>query len=477
MSGRDGEEARAARRGDRAIQYMRQEDEASERFEEIKELFGPAFGPALEAYGRSLAERLLEDEGFRETIREQFEKGREQDRFPALSDYLTGRTNREIDEFFGTGWVDVALPQFRSAGRQPTCSPRNGNMEAYREDLYEGTASCHPDLRFFAQVWLEELKRVGYYGMEESLGLPLKQQADDLSAMPGPLPLYGEAFPARLGDSGQVVWLLLDGPRSAERGYHEISVSDEPLRTDRAILAALTSLEGRQIDVGRLRKVLPKIVPSRSESVWDCWTKVLEEGDHDREILQNLKHHQTLDYVLCMLRYHRPGFDDLPVEERAEFLAETSAYVNVFLDALRKLVSFLEHGVPGRRGPVPTRLIGRDVKAAVLKDVDGLTYREVACTLCIPVPADFGVKGDHPAVRRMVARGREVLEGALGEEGWLRQAEAMRAEASRWRSLDEASQEAEIEAEVLDLPEDKALRHRGSEKEQSSVRGRKSGVV
>ena len=32
--------------------------------EELKELFGPAFGPAVEAYGRSLAERLCEEEGY-----------------------------------------------------------------------------------------------------------------------------------------------------------------------------------------------------------------------------------------------------------------------------------------------------------------------------------------------------------------------------------------------------------------------------
>lgn len=254
-------------------------------------------------------------------------------------------------------------------------------------------------------------------------------------------------------------------------------VSDEPLHTDRAILAALTSLEGRQIDVGRLRKVLPEIVPSRDESVWDRWMKVIEEGGYACEILQNLKHHQTLDYILSMLRYHRPGFDDLPLEERAEFLAETSSYVNVFLEALRKLVSFLEHGVPDRRGPLPTKLIGRDVKAAVLKDVDGLTYREVAGTLCILVPADFGVKGDHPAVRRMVARGREVLEGALGEEGWLKQAEAMRAEASRWRSLDEAGQEAEIGAEALGIADDEASRQPPSEDERDGVRGHESEIA
>jgi hypothetical protein len=69
----------------------------------------------------------------------------------------------------------------------------NGNLEAYREDLYSRMIFGIPDPRAFAQEWLEDLARVGYYGMEESLGLPLKQQAGDLSAVPRPLPLYGEA--------------------------------------------------------------------------------------------------------------------------------------------------------------------------------------------------------------------------------------------------------------------------------------------
>jgi hypothetical protein len=78
------------------------------RFEELKDLFGPTFGPALEAYGRSLAERLLEDEGFQEEIRGRFEKGRARGRLPALSEHLAGWTHEEIEEFFSTGWVNVA---------------------------------------------------------------------------------------------------------------------------------------------------------------------------------------------------------------------------------------------------------------------------------------------------------------------------------------------------------------------------------
>lgn len=43
---------------------------------ELKGLFGIAFGPGVEAYGRSFAERISQDEGFRAEARERFERGR-----------------------------------------------------------------------------------------------------------------------------------------------------------------------------------------------------------------------------------------------------------------------------------------------------------------------------------------------------------------------------------------------------------------
>lgn len=358
-------------------------------------------------------------------------------------------------------------------------APWNGSLEAYREDLYGGMTFGLPDVRFLAREWLEELLRVGYYGMEESLGLPLKQQSGEYSSPPRPLPLYGKAHPTRLGGTGQTVWLQLDGPRSAERGYRDISVSDKPLRTDAAILAALTALEVRPLDLGLLREVLPEIVPLRGESFWDRWTGILENPRADQRLkstLRNLRHYQTLDYFLALLRYHRPGFDDLPPRERADLIAETCGYANEFLEALRKLVILLEHGRPNRRGPATTRVTARDVKAAVLKDVDGLTNGQIGEELCIPVPADFVVKGDHPTVRKMVGRGRAVLETALGEEGWQRQANAMKAEAARWRSISSTEREAEIESEILGVPYQETLRriekegrHGGASQEHGAV--------
>jgi hypothetical protein len=138
------------------------------------------------------------------------------------------------------------------------------------------------------------------------------------------LTLYGESHPTRIAQSGPTIWIRLNAPRSPERGYREISVSEEPLRTDAAILAALTALEGRPLDVGALHEVLTRILPLRKESFFERWTKALKD----------LRHHQTLDYASMLLRYHSPGFDDLPLEERADLVGETCAHINEFVEVL-----------------------------------------------------------------------------------------------------------------------------------------------
>jgi hypothetical protein len=75
------------------------------------------------------------------------------------------------------------------------------------------------------------------------------------------------------------------------------------------------------------------------------------------------------------------------------------------MEILHKLMSFLEHGKPKRRGSAATKVASRDIKAAVLKEVDGLTNRQIAEVLCMNLPADFLIKGDHPTVRKMIRLG------------------------------------------------------------------------
>jgi hypothetical protein len=90
--------------------------------------------------------------------------------------------------------------------------------------------------------------------------------------------------------------------------------------------------------------------------------------------------------------------------------------------------------------------------------VEGLTHHEIGKRLGVPPPANFSYKGDHPTVRKMVARGRRILILALGEEGWQVRAGAMRTEARRFLSLDETLQETESLAEALGISNEEALR-------------------
>lgn len=414
---------------------------------ELEDVFGYQRGSPMQRINGSYPERLIESESPVSEVRQRYEAGCKEGRYPALSVFLRGASCEQLDQFFGGALACIRRIPPKEGRTDPwNYPPWYGDTEAYREDLYAGMAFGLPDVRAFAREWLEELLRVGYYGMEESLGLSLKQRAGEYSAPPRPLPLYGEAYPIRLGDTRQTVWIQLDGPRSSGRGYREIFVSDEPLRTDAAILAALTALEVRPLNLGLLREVLPSILPLRGESFWDRWTRIMQDRHTDPKLrakLKELRHHQTLDYVLMLLRYHRPDFDDLCPELRADLVAETCGHANELMEVLRKIVSFLEHGKPNRRGPAATRIATRDVRAAVLKDVDGFTYRRIGDELCIPLPADFLIKGDHPTVRKMVGRGRRLLEKALGEEGWRKQAEAMRNETAQWQSLDDTQRETQ----------------------------------
>lgn len=146
----------------------------------MKELFGPAFGPGVEAYGRSFAECLCEDDALVAEVRDRFERSRVEGSFPALGELLSTMADEERKESLFAP-MGACSPAPACPAEEPLGpSSVNGNLEAYREDVYSRMTFGLPDLRAFAQEWLEELARVGYHGMEEFPGFPLKQQAGDL---------------------------------------------------------------------------------------------------------------------------------------------------------------------------------------------------------------------------------------------------------------------------------------------------------
>jgi hypothetical protein len=409
-----------------------------------------------------LLDELWDDPKFFAEVRKSFEERSANGEFPALRDALSKIPEEEAkDEFLVRRWFD-ALEFLMPPQTQPW-DVLNSTMDSYREELYDGMAYQFTEDKFpeFAKEWLAELNRVGYRGMvpfrfynpEIVWPVSTKQQPDrSNSAVSVNLGACEDAYAVVPKGSRQVLWLQLDGPRSIKRGYREVRVSDKPIRTDTAIVSALTALEGRSVNVEELRESLENSDISLYQSLYMQALK--SEGPSPFS-----KHTSSLflDYVLLLLRYHRPDFHFLSREEKIGLLVHTCNRTNEFLDALKKLVSFLEYGTPDGTAKAATRDADTDVKAAVLRDVDGLTHREIGEELGVPPPKDFEIKGDYARVRQMVIRGRKILVLAIGEDGWRRHIEAMRAEAKRWNSLDEVEQEVEGWIEY-GLPYEEALR-------------------
>ena len=115
-------------------------------------MFGPEVGPAILTHGHSFAERLAGDEELVAEICERFETARSEGRFPILTALLTETSDEDLEVFFRSGWAHMALPQRESSMRR-SCdvSPWEGDLEAYREDLYAGMAFGMHDMRVFAR--------------------------------------------------------------------------------------------------------------------------------------------------------------------------------------------------------------------------------------------------------------------------------------------------------------------------------------
>jgi hypothetical protein len=267
---------------------------------------------------RSFIEWLLQNEPL-EQIRERFERNKSSGKFPLLSRYLSDLEDEAKEQFFAGGWRSLTISP--EPPKKPwDYAPYNGNEEFYREELYDGVVYAVTDLRQFAQEWLEELVRVGYQGVREPFEFPLKQRIDNDSSISRPSSsLFGEARPISFENTRQAFWLQLDGERSFERGYREVRVSDKPLRTDKAIPAALTAMEGRPMDVRRLCQALPELKLPLEKSMCEQWAEAFKgfpaektsEGKRPK-LAENLECHQPLDYVLLLLRHHRRNLTVFP---------------------------------------------------------------------------------------------------------------------------------------------------------------------
>jgi hypothetical protein len=195
-------------------------------------------------------------------------------------------------------------------------------------------------------------------------------------------------------------------------------------------------------------------INERERAAW--WGELGEEGFEWLTELQQ----SHLYYVLSLLRHYRPSFDELPHEQQLDLIALAGERVNDLLTAARQLVEFLEYGASDQDLRAAAEDANRDVRAAVLKDVEDMSSIQIAERFGLDVTETQRDEREHPRVRQMIKRGRKMLESALGTEGWRKQVEAMRAEAKRWQELSDEEQIIEMLAERDDVTGEEARKRK-----------------
>jgi hypothetical protein len=309
--------------------------------------------------------------------------------------------------------------------------------EQERHDLYVSGVEAFPNIPDLASRWLEVLSEEGglpFGGTPEirTGGKLMVRGVTENPANTSSDPLTSHV----VLENGQTVWVRR-AKRPNRRGYRSVGVVARPDRTAKAVLAMLTLLEGRRLDKEVLERLLPLVDPADGTSIADSLHhQRLEEprrgggGEGAASPVGDIAADRPLRYAHALLRYYRPGFDSLATGEKRELLQKCCERVDGILETTRLLAEFLEYGRP-RKDLVPfIRNPQRDVEAAVLREVEGMKYREIAQSLEVDSERARDLD-DYSTVSKMVKRGRDILERAFGHEGWDELAESMRNELAR----------------------------------------------
>jgi hypothetical protein len=329
-----------------------------------------------------------------------------------------------------------------------------------------------------ASAWLQVLAEDG--GLPDISATTITHKGRPLNRPvledPANTPSDPDTYPARL-EGGQVVWVKLDGQKT---GNQSVVVVEKPTK-DKAILAALTLMEGRPVDTKELKEFLPLVNISHPDGMWKSVDEVsssllVSEPDFKRFLNFDMcLRSSAVRYALALLRYYRPDFDALPEVEKRGLLIGCCERINMTIDTTRQLTEFLEYGVPNRDRRRTVENPSRDVKVAVMRDVSEASYREIAKWLAIDISEKARHVGDFSTVAKMVSRGRDILERAFGKDGWRRKREEMRAEFVRRSALSFTEEYVEDMAGFWDISPQDARRILADEGNVPPEVERKSG--
>lgn len=335
-----------------------------------------------------------------------------------------------------------------------------------------------PQFRAFAELMLDHLSGVGLPEMDL-----LRRAPEGNTDAPDPKADAGAYDPDlrrfRL-DNGQTAYVYLNAERS-RHGYKELAVLSREQaeqtfvgsRAERAITVATTLMGYTPIDVKTLGKALERvegtITKSAEEHRRETAEKILKRDKRGsmslqqrRETAQQALEFQhnlqtpSLEYALALLRYHRPSFHALQRHEQLGLILLTCEYLNDVLESARKLAAFLEYGTEVGLLKKTVSNLNRDVRAAVLSEVTGLSHREIGQELHIPVPPDSRTKGGNDTVRKSIQQGLAFLKKFFGEEGWRERRVTMKAEAERYKTLSEEERSVEDLAERWGVSKEEA---------------------
>jgi hypothetical protein len=232
---------------------------------------------------------------------------------------------------------------------------------------------------------------------------------------------------ARLTSKGKVqdVWVRFDTTRDP-RGYMDVEVVEAP-RSDAAILAAMVARGMEPMPLERLlsamadRRAWEETFPplaatappwvgtvqpfldvlqaaqdkeeaylkdlkgalAQENTVAEEWERVISSFLTDIPDDERARDGAQLSLILHLIRYYRPGFDEYSVREKLNLVKQALVYINDFLEALRKLQSFLEFGTPKPKsnalsGEERTRVY-RMLQLEVRPDPEGYEVRGVFC--------------------------------------------------------------------------------------------------
>jgi hypothetical protein len=280
-------------------------------------------------------------------------------------------------------------------------------------------------------------------------------------------------YPAQL-DNGEVFWVWFDPLREAQE-RDGVGIVDRTLGTEEASIAALSALEPPIASILSSHKPVRR-VDGRVElwpKAWDT-VRLGANGPTISEVMWKRPGLDPADNVLeksypklikALLRNYRPDFDNLPFEEQLALIEGAAPYVENFQESLRRFVVYLEYGQPNKDLRTALENADRDVRAAVLKDVHGLTAIEIAKRLGANVSESAEDKNYSSTAASWVKNGRIILERAFGEEGWRERVEAAKAAIRRRESIEQRWERLSVKeryiallAEASDVTEDEAHR-------------------